>query len=94
MTQQELLIKLDLELEHDSWDMKCIQNAILMIKGIKAVTVKDNKTCKWELDDPDDETTYISKCGCYFTFSSGGLKDNDFKFCYKCGKSIEEVKER
>lgn len=42
--------------------------------------------CVWIYDD---ETFYATKCGEYFQFESGGVKENGFKFCPYCGFRIK-----
>ena len=48
------------------------------------------ETCRWVQED-DHCGTWWSECSHGFTFNDGGPKENDFKFCCYCGKSLEEV---
>lgn len=41
-------------------------------------------TCEWW----DEDGVWVSSCGAAFHFEDGGPKDNDFNFCYKCGKPL------
>lgn len=48
--------------------------------------------CVWHEADPDDVPQYYSDCGTSFCFNDDGLTENQFKFCYSCGKPIKEEK--
>lgn len=54
----------------------------------------DNPTevCAW-VDDGSAESWH-SSCGQDFMFNDGGPKQNGFKFCYSCGKPLEEIPAR
>jgi len=49
-------------------------------------------SCTWSQDSDPDSDTWVSDCGAMFIFNDGSPKDNDFKFCYRCGKPLEEDK--
>lgn len=55
--------------------------------------MKNNETCKWELQDdwPDDQQYYSTHCDNAQQFSEGTLLENGYKYCPYCGKEIEEV---
>lgn len=44
----------------------------------------NKETCEWW----DEDGVWVSSCGAAFHFEDGGPKDNDFNFCYKCGKPL------
>lgn len=46
--------------------------------------------CEWEPDDADDPENYlfITSCGKYAEFESGGPIENGLKFCPYCGLPI------
>jgi len=46
--------------------------------------------CIWEFQDGDDY--YETYCNNSFCFLEGFIKENNFKFCPFCGKSIKEEK--
>lgn len=45
------------------------------------------ETCKWTEDS--EGGLWESTCGRMFQFNDGGVKENEFRFCYYCGKAIE-----
>jgi hypothetical protein len=48
-------------------------------------------TCTWaQVDDMHMPDTWQADCGTVWTFTDGGPKDNDMKFCPKCGKNVEQ----
>lgn len=51
-----------------------------------------NDTCTWTLDDSNDGEIWETSCGQAFSFTEGGVEDNGFVFCYKCGKRISAAK--
>jgi hypothetical protein len=50
-----------------------------------------DEKCVWQQEDPESYPSYESSCGAAFNFENGGLKENGFKFCHKCGKPIQEL---
>lgn len=44
--------------------------------------------CEWTLDY---DGLWETGCGEAFTFVDGGLFENNFVFCYSCGRKIEDV---
>jgi hypothetical protein len=51
---------------------------------------KNTKTCKWRLLPDIFADIWYGECGAIFMFNEGNPKENDFNFCHKCGKKIEE----
>lgn len=50
-------------------------------------------TCDWwEEDDDNMPGTYRTDCGRIWSFTEGGLKDNEMHYCMGCGKKTREVK--
>jgi len=48
--------------------------------------------CTWKnYDDFNMPDTWEADCGAMWTFTEGGPKDNDMKFCPNCGKPIIEA---
>lgn len=54
--------------------------------------MSQKQTCIWQLDDLMDGDLWETSCGQAFQFTDGGPEDNQFKFCYRCGKEIEVVR--
>jgi len=50
---------------------------------------KDKIICVWSCNE-DEYGTYLTQCGHCFECTTDGIKENRFKFCPFCGKSIEE----
>ncbi len=47
--------------------------------------------CTWAQDDDEDEDgSWATSCGQYFTIIDGGPLDNRMRFCCYCGKPIKE----
>lgn len=46
--------------------------------------------CIWALDD-DDSGCWQTDCSNAFIFNEGGCKENNFKFCPYCGKTLKEI---
>ncbi len=67
-----------------------------LLEGPVTVRFKSGDySCKWKhitSDDPDYWDYWETECGKTWQMTEGGLKKNGFKFCYDCGKEIEEVK--
>jgi hypothetical protein len=51
---------------------------------------KRKPTCRWTYDENLD--MYETACGQGWAFTEGGLKDNKVRYCYHCGRVVEEVK--
>lgn len=52
----------------------------------------DEKTCEWhEEGDPWSEGTYETSCGAMWSFTDGGIKENEVIYCHKCGGKIIEI---
>ena len=47
--------------------------------------MNDTETCEWW----DEDGVWASSCGVAFVFNEGDPKENEFNFCYRCGKRIE-----
>ncbi len=48
--------------------------------------------CTWtQSEDPHMPDTWEADCGAMWTFTEGGPKDNDMKFCPNCGKQTIEA---
>jgi hypothetical protein len=45
---------------------------------------KEPQTCSWT----EDDGIWQSSCGVYFEFNDGGVEQNNFNYCHKCGKKI------
>ncbi len=49
--------------------------------------------CTWSQWEPvigyPEPNIYETSCGHTFEFNEGGVADNEFEFCYSCGKRIE-----
>jgi hypothetical protein len=41
--------------------------------------------CGWT----EEDDYWHTGCGEAFTFTEGGPKENNFKYCYSCGKKID-----
>lgn len=54
------------------------------------MTNKLKATCVWYTDDSDGDV-WETNCGQTFQFNDGGQKENRFRFCYFCGKPLEEL---
>lgn len=49
-------------------------------------------TCKWEKQQKFDNCTYYdTSCNNTIGFDSGDAQQNGHKYCYKCGREIEEI---
>jgi hypothetical protein len=47
--------------------------------------------CTWsQVDDEYTPDTWEATCGAMWTFTDGGPKDNDMKFCPNCGNHVEQ----
>jgi hypothetical protein len=53
-------------------------------------SVKEIKTCKWHESSEWEEDIWFTECGNAQVFTSGGVKQNNYKYCPYCGKEIEE----
>ena len=47
------------------------------------------ETCLW-YEDGVDTNTWATSCGGYFSLNEGTPSENEMRFCYKCGKPLEE----
>jgi hypothetical protein len=47
------------------------------------------EVCRWKYDDMDDY--WEASCGATWVFNEGGLKENDAKYCPKCGGLIIHI---
>jgi hypothetical protein len=55
----------------------------------KAATLVEPLTCIWtEQDDDDMPETYASACGEMWSFTDGGVSENNVRFCQGCGKKV------
>ena len=50
----------------------------------------EQEACTWTRNLDDDSGMYETSCGEAFMISDGTPKENSFKFCCYCGKSLEE----
>jgi hypothetical protein len=51
-----------------------------------------DEQCTWKQnEDPHMPDTWEADCGAMWTFTEGGPKDNDMKFCPNCGKPTIEA---
>ena len=54
--------------------------------------MENKETCKWKLDYHfDEDGSYFTGCGVGYCFEEKDLKNQEYNFCPKCGKEIEEV---
>ena len=51
-------------------------------------TQLDVIVCEWFEDE--DDYCWHSQCGQDFVFNDGGPKANGMKFCFSCGRPLEE----
>ena len=52
-------------------------------------THPSNNECHWQTEDDDNMPgTYKGSCGILWTFTEGGIEDNECKFCPRCGGKI------
>lgn len=58
----------------------------------RTMSDSDQLTCEWYLDDATDSCLWQTSCGQSFQFTDGSVEDNQFKFCYYCGRSIKPVR--
>jgi len=74
---------------------------IAYISGQDSITTPQQRTaerkpltdecCTWKnYDDFNMPDTWEADCGAMWTFTEGGPKDNDMKFCPNCGKPTIE----
>ncbi len=74
-----------------------VQNAVYALCGpfISAQPKAEQEPkhpCIWtQSEDPHMPDTWESDCGAVWTFTEGGPKDNDMKFCPNCGKPTIEA---
>lgn len=69
--------------EHDVW---CVP--------VARPQAAQSLTCTWRPhDDIDMPGTWEAGCGALWTFTEGGPRDNDMRFCPQCGKPAVEVLE-
>lgn len=47
--------------------------------------------CIWEQDDIIASDVFMSTCGQYFQFNTGGARENGFRFCPYCGRPLVET---
>lgn len=53
--------------------------------------VQHPATCTWsQVDDIHTPDTWEADCGALWTFTDGGPKDNNMRFCPKCGKHVQQ----
>jgi len=45
---------------------------------------QEPQKCSWT----EDDGIWQSSCGVYFEFNDGGIEQNNFNYCYNCGKKI------
>lgn len=45
--------------------------------------------CHWWNDEGEDEGTFTTACGRYFTLNEGNPTDNFMRYCYYCGKPVD-----
>lgn len=49
--------------------------------------------CTWRAaDDVHMPETWTGSCGALWTFTDGGLAENDMRYCPKCGGKISEAR--
>ena len=47
--------------------------------------------CSWgQVDDLHTPDTWEAECGAMWTFTEGGPKDNNMRFCPECGKPLQQ----
>lgn len=52
------------------------------------LTRRDPDTCEWRYDG---DYLWESTCGLAFFFEEGNTEDNDFNYCPKCGRRLEDT---
>lgn len=45
--------------------------------------------CQWRIDMGEEEDVYLTSCGHSSVFVTGGIADNEYKFCPYCGGGIK-----
>lgn len=50
--------------------------------------LRDPNTCKWRCDG---DYLWETTCGLAFFFEEGDTEDNDFNYCPKCGRRLEDT---
>lgn len=50
-------------------------------------SVNDN-TCEWILDDEDENSWFCNKCNAQWILHEGNPKDNNMKYCHRCGRKL------
>ncbi len=48
--------------------------------------MKQPKVCDWTYDE--DEDCWHTECGECFVLNDGTPEENNFKYCYHCGKEL------
>lgn len=81
------------EIDYDRYCLTCSQMGYCGMCGKPEQDVPPPadtvEKCVWAVDDIMDGDLWETACGATFQFNDGGPEDNEFKFCYKCGKPIE-----
>jgi hypothetical protein len=66
-----------------------ILNAYSSSTLIEARTEEEIEKCIWSQEDEDSDC-YSTSCGNAFVLNDGTPKENSIKFCFNCGKPVEE----
>ncbi len=70
----------------------CIGEELGYWRGRRDEQAKPVEKCVWA--DTGDSASWQSSCGKHFEFNEGGPVENGMKFCYSCGKPLEEIPAR
>ena len=74
-----------------SFDAETAPRVELILSALRSqLTREQNEPCEWQQED-EDGSHYSSSCGYELEFNEDGPNSNDFVYCPKCGKPINEI---
>ena len=91
---------------HENMDELCkLRTIIARLENEKAIaqpvqpaaqaaqpTDAERPNCIWTEQDNDDMSgTYASDCGDMWSFTDGGVEENNVRFCQGCGKPVSSI---
>ena len=62
------------------------EKALLMSEA--ALKKWQSATCHWSCPEPEDDAYWETDCGLVWEFQEGGPRENDVRFCPKCGRRL------
>ena len=66
-----------------------INRAATMLRALRDQREADARTCVWSPDDDEYcPGTWDGACGAKWTFTEGGVVDNDMHYCPQCGGKV------